>query len=54
MGGMSGLAGRTHGSCIKKRPNMGRLLFFGSRRYILYEGSFIRNSFPCLTYTNDE
>ena len=54
MGGMSGLAGRTHGSCIKRRPNMGRLLFFGSRQYILYEGLFIRDSSPRLTYTNNE
>ena len=38
----------------QKAPCKGCLLFFGSRRYILYEGSFIRDSFPRLTYTNNE
>ena len=48
------MSGQTHGSRIKGRPNMGRLLFFGSRQYILYEGLFIRDSSPRLTYTNNE
>ena len=53
MGGMPGCPAKPM-DLAQKAPCKGCLLFFGSRRYILYEGSFIRDSFPRLTYTNDE
>ena len=54
VGGMPGCPAKPTDLVSRGALIWGAFCFLGSRQYILYEGLFIRDSSPRLTYTNNE